>query len=191
MPSDWYQEVEATVPVTQGDLMFNCLLIAWKPEPFDSIERRTGLTRQIDTIEADVVVMTQACDLEQDKVSNVVVCPHFSLSEYREDWEAEMTRKHQNPTTKAWKSHCEDICDGYVWNLAMLNAHNSSSQSTEHRIVNFHHVFTLPRSFIESLLREGACRRLRLLPPYREHLSQAFARFFMRVGLPISVTRAW
>jgi hypothetical protein len=24
---------------------------------------------------------------------------------------------------------------------------------------------------------------LRLLPPYREHLSQAFARFFMRVGL--------
>ena len=28
-------------------------------------------------------------------------------------------------------------------------------------------------------------RRLRLLPPYREHLSQSFARFFMRVGLPI------
>jgi hypothetical protein len=26
-----------------------------------------------------------------------------------------------------------------------------------------------------------------LLPPYREHLSQAFARFFMRVGLPVEV----
>ena len=26
--------------------------------------------------------------------------------------------------------------------------------------------------------------RIRVLPPYREHLSQAFARFFMRVGLP-------
>jgi hypothetical protein len=73
----------------------------------------------------------------------------------------------------------------------MLNAHNSSDQSTEHRIVNFHYVFTLPRSFLESLLSEGSCRRLRLLPPYREHLSQAFARFFMRVGLPISVTPAW
>ena len=26
-----------------------------------------------------------------------------------------------------------------------------------------------------------------LLPPYREHLSQAFARFFMRVGLPLDI----
>lgn len=26
-----------------------------------------------------------------------------------------------------------------------------------------------------------------LMPPYREHLSQAFARYFMRVGLPIYV----
>ena len=28
---------------------------------------------------------------------------------------------------------------------------------------------------------------LRLLPPYGEHLSQAFARFFMRVGLPVDI----
>ncbi len=26
--------------------------------------------------------------------------------------------------------------------------------------------------------------RVRLLSPYKEHLSQAFARYFMRVGLP-------
>lgn len=30
-------------------------------------------------------------------------------------------------------------------------------------------------------------KRLRLCPPYREHLSQAFARYFMRVGLPINI----
>jgi len=30
-------------------------------------------------------------------------------------------------------------------------------------------------------------KRLRLCPPYREHLAQAFARFFMRVGLPQDV----
>jgi hypothetical protein len=29
--------------------------------------------------------------------------------------------------------------------------------------------------------------RLRLCPPYREHLAQAFARFFMRVGLPSDI----
>ncbi len=33
--------------------------------------------------------------------------------------------------------------------------------------------------------------RLRLLPPYREHLSQSFARQFMRVGLPIDLPREY
>ncbi len=39
-------------------------------------------------------------------------------------------------------------------------------------------------------LKDLAVRRSprpRLLPPYREHLAQAFARFFMRVGLPVDI----
>jgi hypothetical protein len=54
-----------------------------------------------------------------------------------------------------------------------------------------HDIFTVPRSFLEALLQEQQLPRLRLLPPYREHLSQAFARFFMRVGLPQPVTPSW
>lgn len=34
------------------------------------------------------------------------------------------------------------------------------------------------------LITRKEIEHLRLLPPYREHLSQAFARYFMRVGLP-------
>jgi hypothetical protein len=41
------------------------------------------------------------------------------------------------------------------------------------------------------LLRERQRPRLRLRSPYREHLSQASARFFMRVGLPRPVTVSW
>ena len=43
--------------------------------------------------------------------------------------------------------------------------------------------YSLPLTFVRSrAARTG--ERLRLLPPYREHLSQAFARYFIRVGLP-------
>ena len=45
----------------------------------------------------------------------------------------------------------------------------------------------VPRAFLEDLIAERGTKRLRLLPPYREHLSQAFARFFMRVGLPVDI----
>jgi hypothetical protein len=44
---------------------------------------------------------------------------------------------------------------------------------------------------LQSLLKARAIPRPQLLPPYREHLSQAFARFFMRVGLPTPVAKTW
>lgn len=52
-------------------------------------------------------------------------------------------------------------------------------------------MYTLPRTFLESFLQNKQQSRLRLRPPYREHLSQAFARFFMRVGLPTGVKKVW
>ena len=97
----------------------------------------------------------------------------------------------QNPTPKAWTSQCNDIRDGFLWNLTILDAGSCDELSTDHRIVDFHEVHTVPRMFLESLLRGRGQPRLRLLPPYREHVSQAFARFFMRVGLPVPVTSVW
>jgi hypothetical protein len=47
------------------------------------------------------------------------------------------------------------------------------------------------RSSLEAQLRHVGRPRLRLRPPYVEYLSQAFARHFMRVGLPQPVTPAW
>ena len=59
------------------------------------------------------------------------------------------------------------------------------------RVVDFHEIYTVPKAFLEKLLCTRKQARLRLRPPYREHLSQAFARYFMRVGLPEPVSRVW
>jgi hypothetical protein len=53
-------------------------------------------------------------------------------------------------------------------------------------IVDFGRVFSLPMEYVQRHA-ENQGSRLRLRPPYREHLSQAFARFFMRVGLPQNI----
>jgi len=193
MTDVWYEEVEATERLTQGELIRNCPLISWKAESLQlNGSGETELLRgMIDAIQADAVVMTQACDLTYEKVLNIVLCLHLSLAEYREFWEAELKRKNQNPTQRAWQTHCNDICEGFVWNLAILNIGKTNNLSTEHRVVDFRDIFTVPRNFLESLLQQRGQPRLRLLPPYREHLSQAFARFFMRVGLPTPVTKSW
>lgn len=102
-----------------------------------------------------------------------------------------MAARGQASSEKAWRRFCDDIAAGYVWNLSFLDRFEHPGLGTEVRIVNFHTVFTIPRDFLEALLRERGRDRLRLSSPYREHLSQAFARFFMRVGLPQPVTPAW
>ena len=193
MSDNWYSRVEAQTPLTQGDLISDCPVIAWAAGPLNLSGSEEGevLKAATTAVRADVVVMTQACDLEYNKVDNVIMCPHISVSEYRKAWEEEMKRLKQTPTKKAWGRFCEDIRDGYIWNLSILNTGESGDLKTEHRVVDFHDVYTIPRSFRESLLKQRGRPRLRLNPPYREHLSQAFARFFMRVGLPVPVTITW
>jgi hypothetical protein len=77
-----------------------------------------------------------------------------------------------------------------MWNFTLLRkreAGDGVTLTTSTTVVDFHEVFSLPVSFLELWLKKANRPRLRLMPPYREHLSQAFARFFMRVGLPLDI----
>ena len=193
MPEAWYEIVGPNIPLTQGDIIFDCPLLAWQDNTLklEGADETEILKSAANGIQADVVVMTQACDLEHEKVENVILCPHVSLDDYRVIWQDNMQRTDQNPTEKSWNRHCNDVCDGFMWHFTMLNDCQIDGSSIGIRIVFFNEVFTVPRSFLESLLRQRGHSRFRLLPPYREHLSQAFARFFMRVGLPTPVEKKW
>jgi hypothetical protein len=189
----WYEVADAGVDLTQGDIILNCPIVRWSSADFNAETQSDvkSLKSLVEAAEVDVVVMTQGCDLENRKVENIILCPHFSLDQYQKDWEETMRNLTQNPTKKAWGKYCDDIKNGYLWNLSMLNEGKIGELSLTHRIVDFHEVYTLPRTFLESWLQSKDQSRLRLRPPYREHLSQAFARFFMRVGLPTGISKTW
>lgn len=57
-------------------------------------------------------------------------------------------------------------------------------EESEYRVVDFRRVHSLPLALVRQFAAAHS-PRARLLPPYREHLAQAFARYFMRVGLPV------
>lgn len=187
MPDPWYDLVQSGETISQGDIILGCPILNWLPT---SATPLTGVSLKdyADAFTEDVIVMTQACDLEHRKVQNIVLCPHLSLSAFRVSWQRWMESRNQAPSEKAWKSLCSDILAGYVWNQTMIDACADLRLPMETRVVDFHEVFTLPRTFIENWLQQSGNNRLRLRPPYREHLSQSFARFFMRVGLPQPIT---
>jgi len=79
MSDSWYSHVEAEIPLTQGDLISDCPVIAWAAGPLNLSGSEEGevLKAATTAVRADVVVMTQACDLEYNKVDNVIMCPHI------------------------------------------------------------------------------------------------------------------
>jgi hypothetical protein len=189
MMNDWYSEVSKSEGLTQGELIFNCPVLTWSQTTGGEFSPEI-LSQSVSGIATDLVVMTQACDLEHEKVSSVVLCPHVSLKHYRSSWETALKSHGHQPSEKAWRKVCSEIANGTVWNLSLLNALDGQTPS-ETRIVDFHDVYTLPRTFLEAFIRQSQSIRIRLNPPYREHLSQSFARYFMRVGLPTPVLKSW
>jgi hypothetical protein len=202
MPDAWYEIVGAEVRLTQGDFLFDCPLrtraetaagegpVGGPGANQEALPEHEVLLRRREIIAEDVIVMTQTCDLEYDKVSDVVLCPHYALSFSRDEvWKPDQARKKQKTNSESWQKYDKAIANGHLWNLCILDSSSIDGHAMEHRVVDFHMVYTVARDFLESLLRHRGKTRLRLVPAYREHLSQAFARFFMRVGLPAALAK--
>lgn len=166
--AQWYEIVEGNV-LEQGDILFACPIIAPIPGLTFPI---TEDTTPVDILEFDVVVMTQSCDLaNENKLRDVILCPHWDL--------LHASRMDTSLGKNTWNA----VRRGQKYRYTMLDGWGGGEISMGIRIVDFGRIFSLPKSFVSQFAASQG-RRLRLRSPYREHLSQSFARFFMRVGLP-------
>jgi hypothetical protein len=123
----------------------------------------------------DLIVLSQSCDIENNKIDSILVCPVWDL--------AKMERE-LGQTAKEQTKRKEAIRQGKEPGLHMLAGDDKLSVGVS--LVEFRRIFTTPKDAL-LVFAERCGDRLRLLPPYREHLSQAFARYFMRVGLPSDI----
>ncbi len=167
----WYEIVEGDT-LEQGDLLWQCPVILPAPDLSFPLADET---MPADLLTFDVVIMTQSCDLANDKITDVILCPHWDLGE----------AGLQDPALGKKDVH-KSILSGYRHRYTMLAAAENSAPPVGVRIVDFGRIFCLPKAFVRQFAA-GQGQRLRLCPPYREHLSQSFARFFMRVGLPQNI----
>jgi len=69
----WYQAISQPEPLQQGDILESCQVI----QPPGRLE--AGQLENITVGEIDANVLTQTCDLEQNKVEIVLFCPVYPL----------------------------------------------------------------------------------------------------------------
>lgn len=170
MKYPWYDLVEGS-EISQGDIIESCPVII--VPPVENVSE--GDEIEVVSREIDVIVMTQACDLEQGNVDSVILCGLTPVREVK-------TRSGKSPD----RGYFKDVKDGKVVALHLLSDYQSEELKKDYYCVDLRQLYSLPLKTLEAIARNKG-KRLRLLPPYREHLSQAFARVFMRVGLPSDI----
>lgn len=143
-----------------------------------------------------IVVLTQDCDLEQDFdnrtktqredqdkcINSILICPAYLLATFRagthlQEANIKMRRINSEQLSKI-KSH-QDTRYHYL--------HEDKQYQVPELVIDFKHYHTIPR---ESLYEMKGQYLTTINEIFREHLSQRFANYFGRIGLPtISDTR--
>jgi len=164
----WYDEVKDSDDIYQGDIFMNCPIFVPTGE---IVEREVSG----DVINYEVIVMSQSCDLENANVDIVLVCPIYPIVELQK----------QNDKYKG-RNGRKALEQGTAIGYHALNLISEGNFDRPHYFVDFRNVFGIHIDTLKELCTKQKTR-LRVLPPYREHLAQAFARYFMRVGLPVNI----
>lgn len=176
---NWYSEISKSDDITQGDIFINFPIVKCrnyvdlvKKDNTDDVEI------EIEVEYVDVIVLTQACDLARVKpdLENVILCRIHNIED------ANLNNE------KLW-----DMAQGKRPQFYMLNENEEykdeiNKDGFNFHIVNFNAIEKVPINSLKEYAKK-VDKRLRLLPPYREHLSQAFAKYFMRIGLPSDIDK--
>lgn len=168
----WYEIINGR-HILQGDIL-ESFEVLFPTESNISDEKKVKIKAEI----YDVVVVSQSCDIEECKIDLVLLCPLTDID----------TFKNSAPDFFKGKSGLNQIRQGVIPGLHMIAECNIQGFERPIKLANFHKIYSMPVDYVKDFAeRKG--NRIRLNPPYREHLSQSLARFFMRVGLPINIPK--
>lgn len=168
LSSSWYEVVTGDV-LEQGDILTGL--------PIYTVEYDLGgdeASAEVRVDVLDVVVLTQSCDLENNKVDTLLLADVVG-------YEAQLKNEPSGSFLRS-SNFKKAAVAGNLPAQSLLPPHEGTP-SFPWSLVDFHHLRT---SSFELAKRHAISSgdRLRLAHPYKEHLAQAFARYMMRVGLP-------
>ncbi len=152
--------------MTQGDILDECPLVGLNATEPPSDLRNIPVKRW----RARVIVLTQACDLAQEKSGRVLVAQVHDAQKLVDDGVLKGTviRDHMR----------RHLIFGWYFLPAM-----TTPVPLPESLIDLRDLHSVPRVVLEQLIAGGK-RVASLASPYREHLAQHFAVTYMRVALP-------
>ena len=173
--SNRFVEIHNDISLAQGDIIENCRIICPGESEYHALLQENPTHVDMNYIECDCIIMSQSCDLENNKIKYVILCPIATLQNAMKSFELLKSKEGR-----------EQLRQGNLPSYHLLDRFTLKGV-TDFYCVSFHNIFSVPKEYLKALVKDK--NRLRLVSPYKEHLSQSFARYFMRVGLPSGIDK--
>jgi len=161
----WYELVQGS-ELEQGDILCNY------PVAMVYIARSANGKPDVLVEQRDVVVLTQTCDILKESQASILVA---QVVDYN------VLCRISSPEVSG-ERYRNKLIENTVIAMFLLPEHEIGL-SFPWSIVSFRDLYVSPKDDAR-MFAQSLGPRLRLRSPYKEHLSQSFARFMMRVGLP-------
>lgn len=181
---EWYGLHTSTEGIDQGLILLDFPVPDYSQVSYSKLASDEDVELPIEVKKNDLIVMTQACDIENDKVKNITLCRIYVLNDYL-------------ISTKQSKTKAKDLIDGLnsgrVANMCLLNRPTDCNPYgdvlEDYLVVKFDESVNYPIELIKQRVDTETGDMIKLLPPYREALSQSYGIFFMRVGNPTNIPK--
>lgn len=173
MSDSWFKVVSGP-NLEQGDIILSCRI----NRILTFNDEADGDLVEISQEEHDVVVLTQTCDLVNSKVDEVLVA---LVVGYRDLVDRDSASNQLLVSKEFRKSANAATVIPYL-----LLQNRTVDPVLPWSLVDFHNLFSIPKDYLSSMVARSG-DRLRLESPYKEHLAQGFAKYMMRVALPLTL----
>ncbi|MFB7054461.1 hypothetical protein ACFCXT_15255 [Streptomyces vinaceus] len=181
--ANWFEAASGPA-LEQGDVLLGCTVL--RPiaaEGIDSAVSEESIEEGSSELEyeasmTDIVILSQTCDLENGKISEVLAAKVIS-------YDALVRQERARNNDMIASSEFRRLCaQGNMPGYALIRPHVTPLE-IPWSLISFANLYLLPKVYLESHAEKQGLR-LRLKAPYREHVAQSFARYFMRVALPVT-----
>lgn len=178
---DWFELVTGD-DLRQGDVLPDCVMHTPTSPPTESREQGTG---EIPLLRGtfDVMILSQSCDIRRQRLPENEERKLVVLNRVAPLSVACQT----NPILRT--AYGVESCrrGNTTRSLLLPPAQSGTWGRTEPSVLMFAEIWTVPLGQVRRLSQTRSPRP-RLKPPYREWVSQAFGRYFSRVGLESELT---
>lgn len=162
----WYKTIKNN-SLEQGDILIDI-------QVFPTLYNSDGFPKGVDVNPSNYIVLTQTCDIEQNKTNLILLAEIFSLEQM----------KIREPKITNNKRTMEQIKQNIHPSIALLpESLDNKDIDLEWSFVSFHNLALLDKTVLLKQIKSSNTYRLRMKSPYKENFSQLFARNAMRVAL--------